>query len=260
MEENKLADRFDENNKKDTVYWTDGKKVFYWDSDHEVEGADIESFLHFHGMWAKDKINCYCYYVKIKNANTRTFQALNNAYAKDKRNVWTFRGRKIRGANTKTFEACDKGYLYYSDEPDNERGHEVYMPIGYGKDKNRVYFYDFGTEETFIVKNACPKTFTSLLGWDIGGRLFGYDKKNVYYRQKKLAKANPKTWKILKENYDYSKDKYIYFKGIIIHSADVETFEVLDHPNWYPYAKDKNSYYNGAEIITKEKFEEGIRK
>ena len=174
MEENKLTDRFDENNKKNTAYWTDGKKVFYMDSGHEVEGADIESFLHFHGTWAKDKINCYCYYIKVKKADTKTFQALSNVYAKDKRNVWTIFGRKIKGVNAKTFEACDKGYLYYSDEPDNEKDHEVYMPIGYGKDKNKVYYYDFRSGETFIVKNAMPKTFISLLGWGIKGRSFGY--------------------------------------------------------------------------------------
>jgi hypothetical protein len=43
----------------------------------------------------------------------------------------------------------------------------------------------------------------------------------------RLNKANPKTWRKLKDNYYYSKDKsIIYYLNRVITEADAETFEL----------------------------------
>jgi Txe/YoeB family toxin of Txe-Axe toxin-antitoxin module len=88
-----------------------------------------------------------------------------------------------------------------------------------------------------------------------------YDSKTVFYKTYKLNKANPKSWKKIKENYYYSNDKnIIYYFNRIIKDADAETFEIIEKIEelFEPpqLAKDKNNYYRNDSIITKEKFEE----
>ena len=237
----KPENEFDKTSEKN-LYWTDEKKVFF--RHYEIKGADIDTFLQYDGVWAKDKKHCYMGGERIKEADVETFQALNFTYAKDKSNVWTL-GGKIKDVDAETFEVCDSGKYPVGDE-----NQKTFSPYGFGKDKNNVYHYDFSGKPN-LVKNACPRTFVSF-----GDCVFGYDENNVYYKQNKLNGANPKTWKKLKEGYNYSKDKKIYYLNRIIKEADVETFEVAEtNKSYLQYAKDKNNYYNNDRIITKEGFE-----
>ena len=252
MEGYKLSTEFDETI-ENGLYWTDGKKVYF--RQYEIIGADIDSFSQYYGLWAKDKNYCYMGSGRIKDADKETFKPLNYTYTKDKLNVWTL-GGKIKDADAETFEVCDSGKYSLGKQIKKGKCYELFVPYGFGKDKNNVYHYDFSGKPN-VVKNASPNTFISLEDC-----IFGYDENNVYYKQNKLNKANPKTWKKLKNGYFYSKDKLIYYFNRIIKDADIETFEIIEQnvelglP--FQYAKDKNNYYNNDNIITKEEYEKNI--
>ena len=216
------------------AYWTDGRRVFFLY--REIDGADIDSFIYYPGEWATDKKYCYNCSSRLDNADRKTFEVLNEMYAKDKFNVWA-EGGKVKKADAGSF------VVYNND---------AYPPYGYCKDKNHVYFY-FVQSKLNVVRNALPETFNAI------NNDFGYDGKSVFWRSHKLKKADPKTWKILKNGYDYSKDKYIYFGNRIIKKADAETFEVIEGVKKFGrlvnYAKDKYNYYLQDKIITKDIFQ-----
>lgn len=194
----KHALTFDELDDKNQ-YWTNGKSVYH--HNRQVKGADIDSFEHFFGIWAKDCKSCYSGSLKFRNADTETFIALNYTYAKDKENVWTLAGN-IKEADPITFTVCDSGKHSLGKSVrnvgQNKMLHEQYVPYGFGKDRNNVYYYDFQGKSK-IVRKANPTTFVSL---DDG--YFGYDDKYVYCGFTTIPNADPETWKKLKENYYYS--------------------------------------------------------
>lgn len=255
---NKLSTTFD-NTDLDKHYWTDGKSVFH--RGYEIKGADIDTFEHFYGLWAKDKKNCYCGSSKLNNTDPKTFLALNLAYAKDKDNVWTL-GGLINDADTKTFEVCDNGmksmgksvewvdkklYLY----------NETYVPYGYGKDKKNVYYYNF-SGKTKIVKKADIHSFVSL-----NDGHFGLDKNYVFYGFATILKAKPNTWKKLKQEYYYSKDgNKIFYMNRLIKDADPTSFEVIETAlitgNPPQLAKDKTSGFSNSNRISFEELEKEI--
>ena len=253
----KLASEYNYLN-ENSYYWTNGKNVFWLG--FKIQKADIETFEHYYGHWGKDKNNCYNGSIVLKNANTKSFNALNYVYAKDNINVWSYGPYHIKNADAQSFEICDTAQINLGKMIEDDKILDAIMHYGYGKDKNNVYYYENG-QAPKIVKCASPKTFVSL---DDG--YFGIDEANVYCKKYKLQKASPKTWKKIKEGYYYSIDKKIYYLNEIVKNADLETFEVIEMEWNYilptQLAKDKNHYYFNERIITKEEkeeFEEYIR-
>ncbi|GAA3770982.1 DKNYY domain-containing protein [Flavobacterium ginsengiterrae] len=241
------------------LYWSDGKLVYF--RYYIIKNADLDSFVQFPGSWAKDKKHCYSMHTRLRNADILTFEILNYTYAKDKNNVWTLAGR-IPEADAETFEVCDDGkestgITFVMSEQNIEGTRESFLPFGYGKDRNNVYYYDFAPKIK-IVKHAIPSSFKSL-----NDGYFGYDEKSVFCGKSILPKANPNTWKKLEENYFYSKDQNrIYYFNSLLKGADAASFEVVVVPSIFKtpnqYAKDKNYFYLGGTICSKEEFEKTI--
>jgi hypothetical protein len=254
MESKRLLGQHD----KTYQYWTDGEKVFF--NAFEIKGMDIETFEQYPGSWGKDKNHCYCTSTRLQGVDVKSFSVLNFTYAKDNMNVWTL-GGKIKDVDAKTFEVCDNGKRSLGKTHDKQTGlwYELFVPYGFGKDKNNVYYYDYSGKPN-IVKNASPKTFISL-----DDNYFGYDENSVFCGRSKLQKSDPKTWKKFKDLYYYSKDKkIIYYFNRIIKEADAETFEVLEQniERGLPkqLAKDKNNYYWNDSKKTKEEIDKMLKK
>ena len=57
-----------------TEYWTDGKTVNC--CRYKIAEADIESFEHFPGDWAKDKKHCYSVSKRLRGADPATFEVV----------------------------------------------------------------------------------------------------------------------------------------------------------------------------------------
>ncbi len=263
----RLADSFEAHNES-TMYWTDGKAVYYRGS--IIKNADIETFEQFPGAWGKDKNHCYSGGERLNNADPKSFTVLNFTYAKDSASVWTLVGR-IAEADAATFTVCDDGRhslgRKFERLPDKQikrlpNGeivwYELFVPYGFGKDKNVVYYYDF-KGKTNIVKKANPISFVSL-----NDSYFGYDENFVFCGRSSLPKADSKTWKKLMNGYYYSKDcGRVYYFNRLIAGADAETFEIITVPSVfhtpYQYAKDKNQGYNNDNAIELSELENRIR-
>ena len=243
---------YDEN----AFYWTDGKNVFF--REMVIKNADIDSFEHFPGSWAKDNKYCYSGATKIKAADVTTFNVLNFAYAKDKSHVWTLAGL-IPQADPETFEVCDSGkkslgITFYPSNNNKKNRFESFVPYGFAKDLNNVYYYDFqGTAK--IIKQANAASFQSL---DDG--YFGFDEKSVFCGSRVLPKAKPETWNKLQAGYFYSQDSNrIYYFNRLIKEADAASFEIVVVPSVFEtptqYARDKNHYYFTDQICSKDDFD-----
>ena len=231
-------------------YSTNGDKVYFCGS--EIKKADLDSFVVYpeYIPWAKDKKTVYRQSYPFGKVDKDTFKVLNYSFVKDKLNVWTLNG-KMDKVDIKTFEVCDSGKVHIRDGMLDGRLIKVILSMGYGKDKDNVYYYNQEDEKAYkpkIVNGALPDTFVSM----DNGR-FGHDANCVYYQNKKLKGANPKTWKLFKAESLYSKDKKVYYKDQIIQGADVETFELIGKLT--TFARDKNNYYNVDRVILKEEFE-----
>jgi hypothetical protein len=242
-------------------YWTNGKAVFYLG--YEVKGADIDSFEQFPGNWAKDKKHCYSVGCRLRGADPATFEVLNYTYARDCNNVWTLGGR-IAEADAETFEVCDSGMYSlgrkFKWSPEKQKiWYELFVPHGYGKDRNNVYYYNFDGKPR-VVKKAIPASFQSL-----GDGEFGFDEKSVFHELFVIPKANPATWSKLHEDYNYSRDlNRIYYLNRLMKDADAETFEVVVSPvatgKPAQYAKDRNTAWWNGRPMSFEELEENLAK
>ena len=245
-----------EEHDQENWYWTDGTNIFY--RHYQIKGADIATFEHFYGIWAKDRKNCYSGSHRLNNSDPATFVALNLTYAKDKDNAWVLAGR-IVGADAATFEACDDGKhslgKIIKSIGSQKISCEMFVPYGFAKDKNNVYYYDFAGKPK-VVRKADPKMFKSL-----NDGHFAFDDQYVFCGSCTLPKANPKTWQKLKESYYYSLDrKNIFYFNRPIKDADTNTFEIVEIPgtsgNPTQLAKDKNTAYWTDRSITFEELKE----
>lgn len=238
-------------------YWTDGAKVFC--GIDELKSADVESFTVFNNTFAKDKKGCYLRRKRLQGADPETFVALNLCYAKDKNSVWTT-GGKLKDVDSATFEVCDDGFSKPLKTKEyvlnNGEKREIinYIPYGYAKDANNVYYENFQGKAK-VVKKADPKTFVSL-----NDGMYGYDKNFVFEGQFVIHKANPTTWKPIcfdKSPLHSMDDRFVFYGNKIIKNADVNTFQLFEFPNsdgsyTFYYGKDKNNYFNKLEACSVE--------
>ena len=214
---------YDEEAQELVGYWTDGKRI-YWGT-YIVE-ADIDSFVYFNRLFAKDKKNCFLQAKTLRNTDCETFEALNNCFAKDKNSVWTTGGR-FEPADIKTFEVCDDGICkpnkptkhYFKDNTIKELF--IKIPYGYAKDAQNVYYENFQGKIKVLNKVNTEMFCSNNDGY------YGWDDKNVFYGKNILPKANPKTWRIIDENGLYSKDdKSIFYLNKRMTDVDYGSFVV----------------------------------
>ena len=146
----------------------------------------------------------YYYEHKLTTADLGTFQQLDVYWAKDKNHVYN-KWQVVIGADASAFEVIN---------------YEL------GKDKNNVYWSSQYFNETYIVKEADPKTFEVLSS---GKSSYGV-----------LGSGNN----------HYAKDKdNIFYIGIStkdkqkINGVDKETFTIID----WKYSRDKNNIFCSRE-------------
>src|SRR6185436_9690370 len=107
-------------------------------------------------------------------------------YATDGQFVWTMGGR-IKEADAQSFVVCDDGV--------HDLGHGTRVPHGFGKDKDRVFYYDFDGKPNWVRK-ATPKSFVSL-----NDGYFGKDEQFVFCGAVTLPKANVEHWSKIAGHY-----------------------------------------------------------
>jgi hypothetical protein len=222
--------RFNEGDET-TQYWIRRDTVLY--RHYPLKGAHVPTFRFYLGSFAKDHKHCYCTSIRLSGGNGAAFRALNFTYATDSQFVWTMGGR-IKDVDVASFDVCDDGVHVLGS------GHRV--PYGYGKDKNRVYYYDSDGKPNWVRK-ATPASFVSL-----NDGHFAKDDTFVFCGAATIAKAKVKHWRKIGGYYSKDDSRIFYFNREI-RNADYETFEVV--PNkLFQIAKDKNGYYNNDQVAS----------
>ena len=222
-----------------TQYWIQDDRILY--RSYPLRGAHLPSFRFFLGGFAKDQKHCYCTNSRLKGGQGRSFRALNFCYVTDGQFVWTM-GGKIKDADAESFVVCDDGVRELS------LGQRV--PYGYGKDRERVFYYDFDGKPNWVRK-ATPASFTSL-----NDGHFAKDEKYVFCGAATIPKAKVEHWQKIGGYYSRD-DKRVFYFNREIKTADYDSFEVVPTDRDYlQLAKDKNSFYLNDNLINQTKFEE----
>ena len=247
----------------------------YYIGRHPLYVADMSTFKYKDGNWAVD--SKFVYYLekaerdgkgKVPVGDYRTFRVLHDFYAADAKNVY-FQDEVVEGADPQSFSVM-KGQYHY------------------GQDKNRVYCQAYGspirdfnalkhknmdgsmwdafhTDGTTVYN---PELKPMPVGTDFAtihkvepNRDWYADKAHVYYENRLLPQANPKTFKVFPSHYlsetevsdinksfDYSHDgTHVYYRDSLMNGVDLPTF-ICGH-DWVEdqsFAFDKNRYYEGT--------------
>ena len=208
----------------------------------DTKGVDIPSLEFFgdsYNKYFKDKENIYFLndkdnkmeFEKLAGANPKTFEIVDDYFARDDKNVYFF-NKKVIGVDAKTFE---------------EVGYDIV------KDKNGVYFLENVSEENenseikvkkLDSKGIDLKSFKKVDNSDY----YFKDKNGVYYENSenlhKIENVDLKTFEAL--DYDFTKDKNnVYYEGEKVEGIDMNSIEVVNRM----CIKDKNSvFYRGKKL------------
>ena len=265
----------------------DYKNVYYLDRESDgitykvevldTKGVDIPSFEFLgdsYNKYYRDKNNIYFLndkddkmeFEKLVGANPKTFEIVDDYFARDDKNVYFF-NKKVIGVDAKTFE--EVGYDIIKDKnglhiliDSNETEIKVKslkadgidlktlkkLDNGYFKDKNNIYYGLSGN--LYKIKNADLQTFEVLTSPYSSSVYFAKDKNNVYYNGKKLDGIVPNDFEQI-QSY-FIKDKngiYKFEEGeneqdlkITPINAKID-FKNLKELDWKYFGDDKNIYY-----------------
>ena len=151
-------------------------------------------------------------------------------------------GGKVKDADAESFVVCDDGVHYLTG------GGRA--PYGFGKDKNRVYYYDFNGKPNWVRK-ASAGSFHSL-----NDGHFGKDDHFVFCGAATIPKARIEHWQKIGGYYS-NDDRRVFYFNREIRDADHDSFEVvLSGRDYVQLAKDKNRFYRNDSIVDAAKFEE----
>ena len=277
----------------------DYKNVYYLDRESDgitykvevldTKGIDIPS-LEFLGdsynKYYRDKNNIYFLndkddkmeFEKLAGANPKTFEIVDDYFARDDKNVYFF-NKKVIGVDAKTFEKVgydivkDKNGVYFLENVSEENENlEIKtknlkadgidlktlkkLDNGYFKDKNSIYYELNGN--LYKMKNVDLPTFEVLNSPYSSSVYFAKDKNNVYYNGNKLDGIVPNDFEQI-QSY-FIKDKngiYKFEEGEneqdlkitpINAKIDFKNFKELD---WKYFGDDKNIYYFDEESFKK---------
>ena len=251
-----------------SCYLTEDSKDFYWKC-FPIHVVDKSTFVVLGDIdennttWAKDRKKAYFMgessvwlsdyesFHPIKGKSS----ILSYAYAADKDNVY-YKDHIIKEADPQTFTEIDyevgqdKHRVYYKGEVSDVKDYKKLSSIGsFFSDGKNLY-----SHELKRIAEADLHTFRQIenTNWYV-------DKNHVWWQNKLVEKANPKTIQpvysytyLNKErilsgaDFNYGKDdKYVYFQDSIIPNADPATFEKIDLGEWVVF--DKNRIYKGKD-------------
>lgn len=277
----------------------DYKNVYYLDRESDgitykvkvldTKGIDIPSFELLgdsYNKYYRDKNNIYFLndkddkmeFEKLAGANPKTFEIVDDYFARDDKNVYFF-NKKVIGVDAKTFEKVgydivkDKNGVYFLENVSEENENlEIKtknlkadgidlktlkkLDNGYFKDKNSIYYELSGN--LYKMKNVDLPTFEVLNSPYSSSVYFAKDKNNVYYNGKKLDGIVPNDFEQIQGYFIKDKNGIYKFEEDedeqnlkitpINAKIDFKNFKELD---WKYFGDDKNIYYFDEESFKK---------
>lgn len=195
-----------------------------------IAGSDGKTFELIDDAYAKDALHYYYvqaysdggYEVTAIPCQYGSFQVLDYQFAKDARHAF-YLGNKINGADPAGFELLGKGY---------------------SKDAQHVYF------ESGQVAGADPQTFELFKENEhsLGGTVYARDKNGIYVNEKVFKGVDGTSFKILNEKYTLDKNG-VYFNMKKVKNADPNSFQVYPHYMGDADAVDKNHKYGDGRVV-----------
>ena len=203
------------------------------------EGYDFETFKRLNESYAKDINHVYFCNEILEEADPASFRAFDESYSADNQHVW-YRKNIIEGANPQTFVAPEKSnsldvsLALAHDDHDYYCGenplHVVDMASfkrkggSWAVDRLNVYYIGL---EAQIGKDIVP--IGDYLTFRVLNHFYAADSKNVYYKNKIVEGADPKTFVPLDSENNYGQDKNrIYYKA---HATSIRSLDALKHRN-----------------------------
>lgn len=203
------------------------------------EGYDPSTFERLNESFAKDINHVYFCNEILEDADPKSFRALNEEYSADSQHVW-YKEDVIEGANPQTFVAPVKNNsldfsigLAHDDHDYYSQNHPLHVADmssfkqidgSWAVDRQNVYFIGMEAE---IGKDVVPigdfRTFHAL------NDFYASDSKNVYYKNKIVDGADPKTFAPLYGENNFGKDKKrVYYKA---RATSIRDLDALKHGN-----------------------------
>ncbi|WP_278372342.1 DKNYY domain-containing protein [Segatella bryantii] len=258
----------------------------YYMGNQPLHVADMGSFRQIDENWALDSL--YVYYLDVdvladKKAvsvgDSRTFKALNGFYAVDAKCVY-YKNNIVKGADPASFAVLKGQYRYGQDR------HRVYYEAYGSKIRNfnalRHKNMEDGIYNAFHTDGKTvynPELMAMPVGTDFLTihkvelfRNWYADSKHVYYENRLLPGANPKTFVIFPSHYvnadyvsdnnknaDYSHDdSHVYYRDSLMSDVDIASFVCgYDFVVEKSFAFDKSRYYEGTPNPRIEKLRQG---
>jgi hypothetical protein len=246
----------------------DGKDYYIYGIPFHV--SDYKSFRPGYNNWSVDKN--YIYYTDdqtddngihpIPVGDYKSFKGLNEQYAKDICHVY-FKTKIVEGADPATFHTLaqdnnigqDRNCLYYKDKATEVKD---YNKLKVAKENSNFYVDGKNVYTNEFLKmpegtNVKHLTITEYRDWS-------KDQKRVYWKNRIVEGADPKTFVALQSLYlyegsaadnnqdnDYGKDAHhIFHRDAMLKGADYATFVCgWDGQAGVAFAFDKHRYYEG---------------
>ncbi|WP_444886608.1 DKNYY domain-containing protein [Microbulbifer sp. JMSA008] len=207
-----------ENNK---AYWVNSSESPVHLRRRHIFSADINTIksidLRFYG---KDFDNVYYKGIPIPKADPVSFRLLNDIYAKDSDSVF-FYGIEIEGADAKTFKVIKAGIMsnFAEDNKNIYLNGERIDTCNKSSFKLPRKYYQFWSMDSMCVYHQgkkVPNLLTKNL--KIINPYYASDTKNVFWQDKIIPEADPKTFKASpKGGFNHAQDKNnCYFKNTVI--------------------------------------------
>ncbi len=189
----------------------------------ELRDVDVESVESLNTFYTKDSKHIY-FCSRIISADIRTFDVIENLFAKDKEGIW-FNGRLCKEIkDIASFEVFPL--------------HKYNTDFHYAKDKYNVYSGHSATRIEYKgyatvlkkLKNSDPSTFKII------NDVWAKDKNNVYWYGKVYKKADATTFEKISEPpltwVDYARDKnHVYLDNgqTVVKGLDGGSFRILNN-------------------------------
>ena len=258
----------------------------YYMRHYPLHVASMGSFRQIDNNWALDSLHVYYLnihvltdYKAVSVGDYRTFKVLNDFYAVDAQCVY-FQNNMVEGADPASFAVLKGQYRYGKDR------HCVYYEA-YGstirdlntlrhKNMENGMYNAFHTDGTTVYNY---KLLPMPMGTDFmtihrveAYREWYADKERVYYENRLLPGANPKTFKVFPSHYlsevevstnnksdAYSRDDCrVYYRDSLMSGVDIASFVCgYDFVAEQSFAFDKNRYYEGTPNPRIEKMRQG---
>ena len=254
-------------------------------AERKHEGYDPSTYKRLNKTYALDVNHAYYRNKILEGADPSTFKVLSDDYATDMHHVW-FNGNIIEGAEPATFVVPDGDISGLADALAHD-AHDYYMgdqPLhvanmggfrridsNWALDSLQVYYRGtYGPAYKKAVPVGDYRTFKAL------NESYAVDAKCVYYENRILPGANPKTFVIFPSHYvhededryyvlnnnsdtEYSHDgNHVYYRDSLMSDADIASFICgYDFVADQSFAFDKNRYYQGTPNPRIEKLRQG---